>query len=386
LSISRDNLHLYFFISSIFDVYNIASSQQNFPSLRRINNQHMKFLLIALFSLPLLVQAQNKLLLVEGETPNLFLDHKVAPKENYYSIGRIYNVSPKEVAPFNNLVLENGLSLGQRLKIPLVASNFLQLGEALEGEVLVPLYHIVNGKESLYKISTLYNKVPIETLKKWNSLKANGIANGTKLIVGYLKIKKELSPLSNMAKVKPADEVTSKVEAAVKPVVVAKEPINSEPIKPVETAKKTAGVNLPVAEKVSTEPIATKVVKEAAPVNQVPKTVGLVKDFKGGVFKSDYEEQVRKGELTFEKGEVGLFKSNSGWEDGKYYCLHNSSNPGTIIKITSNLTGISVYAKVLDLIPDIKQNSGLLIIISNAAAQELGMGDGKFDCSLSYKK
>jgi LysM repeat protein len=346
----------------------------------------MKFLLIALFSLPLLVQAQNKLLLVEGETPNLFLDHKVAPKENYYSIGRIYNVSPKEVAPFNNLVLENGLSLGQRLKIPLVASNFLQLGEALEGEVLVPLYHIVNGKESLYKISTLYNKVPIETLKKWNSLKANGIANGTKLIVGYLKIKKELSPLSNMAKVKPADEVTSKVEAAVKPVVVAKEPINSEPIKPVETAKKTAGVNLPVAEKVSTEPIATKVVKEAAPVNQVPKTVGLVKDFKGGVFKSDYEEQVRKGELTFEKGEVGLFKSNSGWEDGKYYCLHNSSNPGTIIKITSNLTGISVYAKVLDLIPDIKQNSGLLIIISNAAAQELGMGDGKFDCSLNYKK
>jgi hypothetical protein len=54
--------------------------------------------------------------------------------------------------------------------------------------------------------------------------------------------------------------------------------------------------------------------------------------------------------------------------------------------ITSNLTGISVYAKVLDLIPDIKQNSGLLIIISNAAAQELGMGDGKFDCTLNYIK
>jgi LysM repeat protein len=354
----------------------------------------MKFLLIALFSLPLLVQAQNKLLLVEGEAPNLFVDHKVAPKENYYSIGRIYNVSPKEVAPFNNLVLENGLSLGQKLKIPLVASNFLQSGDALEGEVLVPLYHIVNGKESLYKVSTLFNKVPIETLKKWNNLKANGIANGTKLIVGYLKIKKELSPLSNMAKVKPADIVTSKVdskveskvEAAVKPVVVAKEPANSEPVKPVETATTNAEVNLLVAEKVSSEPIATKVVKEAAPVKQVSKTVGLVKDFKGGVFKSDYDEQVRKGELTFEKGEAGLFKSNSGWEDGKYYCLHNSSNPGTIIKITSNLTGISVYAKVLDLIPDIKQNSELLIIISNAAAQELGMGDGKFDCALNYIK
>lgn len=352
----------------------------------------MKFLLIVLFSLPLLVQAQNKLLLVEGEAPNLFIDHKVAPKENYYSIGRIYNVSPKEVAPFNHLVLENGLSLGQVLKIPLVASNFLQVGNALEGEVVVPLYHIVKGKESLYKISTQYNKVPIEALKKWNNLKANGVANGTKLIVGYLKVKKDLSPLSNMAKVKPNDMVTnkveSKVEVPVNPVVVAKEPVLiTEPVKPNETVKKNAGVNSPVAEKIKTEPIVNKVVKEAAPVNQAAskKSAG-VKDFNGGIFKSDYEEQVRKGGLTLEKGEAGLFKSNSGWEDGKYYCLHNSSNPGTIIKITSNLTGISVYAKVLDLIPDIKQNSGLLIIISDAAAQELGMGDGKFDCTLNYIK
>ena len=353
----------------------------------------MKFLLITLFCLPLLVKAQNKLILVEGESPNLFVSHKVAPKENYYSIGRIYNVSPKEVAPFNNLVLENGLSLGQKLKIPLVASNFLQVGNALEGEV--PLYHIVKEKESLYKISTHYNKVPIEALKKWNNLKVNGVANGTKLIVGYLKVKKELSPLSNLAKVKPADietgkvesNVVSKVEAPVKPVVVAKEPVlTSDPVKPLEAVKKTVGVNLPVAEKIKTEPIIAKVVKESVPINQAQKEVGGVKDFKGGLFKSDYDEQVRKGGLTLEKGEAGLFKSNSGWEDGKYYCLHNSSSPGTIIKITSNLTGISVYAKVLDLIPDIKQNSGLLIIISNAAAQELGMGDGKFDCTLNYIK
>jgi hypothetical protein len=228
-------------------------------------------------------------------------------------------------------------------------------------------------------------------LKKWNKLKGNGVANGTKLIVGYLKIKKDMSPLSNMAKVKPADilntKVETKVEAPVKPVVVAKEPVLiTEPVKPIETVKKTVGVNLPVAEKMNAEQIVTKVVKEAAPVNQTSKKLVGVKDFKGGIFKSDYDEQVRKGGLTLEKGEAGLFKSNSGWEDGKYYCLHNSSNPGTIMKITSNLTGISIYAKVLDLIPDIKQNSELLIIISDAAAQELGMGDGKFDCTLNYIK
>ena len=90
----------------------------------------MKLLLIVLFSVPLFAKAQNKSIVVEGESPNLFITHKVAAKENYYSIGRIYNISPKEVAPFNNLVLENGLSLGQSLKIPLVATNFLQTGNA----------------------------------------------------------------------------------------------------------------------------------------------------------------------------------------------------------------------------------------------------------------
>ena len=46
--------------------------------------------------------------------------------------------------------------------------------------------------------------------------------------------------------------------------------------------------------------------------------------------------------------------------------------PGTILKITDNSSGKSVYAKVLDAIPDIKQNSGLSVVLSNAAAEELG--------------
>jgi len=46
----------------------------------------------------------------------------------------------------------------------------------------------------------------------------------------------------------------------------------------------------------------------------------------------------------------------------------------------------SVYAKVLDVIPDIKQNTGLVICISNAAAIELGFPSGKFDCNLVYSK
>ena len=323
------------------------------------------------------------------------------------------------MAPFNNLVLENGLSLGQSLKIPLVASNFLQTGNAADGEVLVPVYHIVEGKEGLFRISTHFNKLPIEKLKKWNNIKGDGVANGTKLIVGYLKVKKDLSSLVNMAIVKPAEISTIQEEAPVKPIVVAKEPVAAkqvetpvkpvviakepiavkqvetpvkpivvakEPIQTIASVKKTEAVNLPVAEKIVKETVVAKPAKEIAPVIEAPLTVGARKEFKGGVFKSDFDQQVRSGVLTSEIGVAGLFKSTSGWTDGKYYCLHNGSTPGTIVKITNTASGKTVYAKVLDQIPDIKQNTGLLIRISNAAAEELGVGEDKFDCSLSYSK
>jgi hypothetical protein len=109
-------------------------------------------------------------------------------------------------------------------------------------------------------------------------------------------------------------------------------------------------------------------------------------DFNGGVFKNLYESQTNGNAIIKEDGTAGIFKSTSGWKDGKYYCLHNTAPAGTIIKITNAVTGKSVYAKVLDLIPDIKQNANLLIRISNAAADELGAGEANFSCTLNYSK
>ena len=88
--------------------------------------------------------------------------------------------------------------------------------------------------------------------------------------------------------------------------------------------------------------------------------------------------------VTEDKGMAGIFKSTSGWDDGKYYCLHNAAPAGSYIKITNNATKKSVYAKVLDLIPDLKQNTGIIIRISNAAAAELGAGAANFECTLNF--
>ncbi len=334
---------------------------------------------LRIFSLILIVSfnaaafAQSKPLTIEGISPNVYLIHTVAPKENYYSIGRMYNISPKDqIAPYNSLQMEKGLSPGQTIKIPLIATNFVQNNDAASDEVLVPVYHTLAEKEGLYRVSVNYNKVPIETLKQWNKIKGDAVGNGTKLIVGYLKVKKDLSPLAGASVMVPVVETAVK---EVKPPVI--KPV-TEPVKP--PVKEPVVQKTPEKEK----PVVIEPEKKVPVKIEEPRNTEVGK-FNGGIFKSVYDNQAG-ADLQKETGAANVFKSTSGWSDGKYYCLHNSAQPGTVIKITSNTTGKSIYAKVLDIMPDIKQNSGILIRISNAAAEDLGVGENKFDCALSYSK
>ncbi len=333
--------------------------------------------------MPLFSLAQNTPLIVEGISPGLYLSYTVQAKENYYSIGRLFNISPKLIAPFNNLPLEKGLSLNEVIKVPLLEeSNFLQVGNAAADEALIPIYHSIKDKEGLYRIAVNYNKLPLETLKKWNNIKGESAPNGTNLIVGYLKVKKELSSFASKAKDKPWDN-TKAVPPAKKDIPTIISPPNEATI----AVKKS--LPAPVKQKeVVLEPVKKAIpviVQQAEPIIQPTSSSVSFKNFNGGYFKALYDKQLKKDIIT-ESGGAAVFKSNSGWQDGKYYCLHNSAVAGTVVKITSTATGKFIYAKVLDVIPDIKQNNGLIIRISNSAARELGVGEEKFDCTLGYSK
>ena len=68
-------------------------------------------LLLAL-SVYLATFSQGSPLMVRSEGGKLFLTHNVVAKENWYSIGRMYNVSPKELSAYNGMSLDKGLSIG----------------------------------------------------------------------------------------------------------------------------------------------------------------------------------------------------------------------------------------------------------------------------------
>ena len=328
----------------------------------------LKWLSISLALIGTSSFAQQNRLVIEGSSPKLFIFHKVTSKENFYSIARMYNVPPKDIAAYNNLQFENGLSVGEAIKIPLTGNNFSQSEPAGSDEVLVPVYHSLQPKEGLYRVSLKYNKVPIASLKKWNHIQSDAVSTGSPLIVGYLKVSKSESPLAGRG-----------VKGDINVAPVTRPQTRPEPVQPDVNHEKLPDKNADIGKQEKKEGEDHKVT-----VTSVNTKSNI--NFSGGYFKKLYDDQTQNRTPVNENGSAGIFKSTSGWQDGKYYCFNNDAPPGTIIKITYSSTGKSVYAKVLDAIPDIKQNSDLTVILSNAAAEELGAAEGKFDCSLSYPK
>jgi LysM repeat protein len=346
----------------------------------------MKKLFCLLFLVPFFAFAQK------------VINHTVGPKESLSSIGRLYNINGRELANYNKIDYDKGLTIGQVLKVPVKANTDVvtpppavvkETPPAKEKEVPVtkpsavkengtgkPIYHTVAKKETLYHISTLYNKVPIADIKKWNNLTGDAVSEGAQLIVGYSKDNNAPAPQKETVKAATAKNNDAEMKKAAQEA--------ADKMKEAAEAA-AAKAKQQEAKKEQTKTEETKPVKTIEQV-KVPEVAVKAADFKGGIFKSVFDEQSKGKQVISESGPGGIFKSTSGWEDGKYYCLHNSAAPGTILKITNNTTGKVVYAKVLDLITDIKQNSGLILRLSNAAADALGVVDNKLDCTINYSK
>lgn len=301
-------------------------------------------------------QAQDTLE-VQGTSPALYISHVVKKGENFYSLSRAYGLPPKEIAAANKVNMEQGLQLGHKLHIPLTTANFSQKADA-SGK---PVYHKVSEKETLYRVSVNYNKVPLDNIRQWNNFSGDGLKKNSYIVVGFMKAG------GAAAEVTPRPEkVKEKATPAPEPVVTQAPPPPPPPVEK-ETAKKEPETR-PVAE--VTETPAPAPVK-AAPVSSSTD------------FEQLYEQQTNNGKkTTSEKGPGTWFKSNAV---GKYYALHNTAPRGTIIKVTNPLNGKAVYAKVLDVIPQMKANAGLIIKLSDSAMQALGSNETKFYCELSYE-
>ncbi len=296
------------------------------PNFERMPNlSPIKLIGLLMLFVSMQATAQRNQLRLQKGANGFYLEHKVAAKQSFFSLSRMYNVHPRFLADYNKLDYKKGLQIDQGIRIPLTDTNY----ERTQANG-VPVYLKAVSDDVLTDMAQSAGIRPAD-MQCWNTYTGNEIKKGSSWIVGFLKTQ-ELK------------------DQQVKITCTQKSP-TPQTVQTVQTAQAVPS-NLPAS----------------------------------STFQSDYLEQIKKTPVSQQLNVMAsVFKTSSGWQDGKYYLLIDNLIPGTIIKLINPANQKEVYAKVLGEMSRIKQNEGLDIRISNAAAAMLEVPENsKFNLQIHY--
>lgn len=202
--------------------------------------------------IPIVTQKENKIVAGVSSktnvTKNTAKNHVVKPKETFYSISRDYNVNVETLKSSNAEIFNQGLKVGQTIRIPSqqevaeIKPEVVKMNtptprntETNKQEVKLDqnVYHIVEPKETKFGISKKYG-ISVQELEKNNPSIISNLPIGYKLLIS--------GSVSNNEGVK---QELSKPRPVIKEVV-NEEITNSEPVK---TVKKESYSNYEVKPK-----------------------------------------------------------------------------------------------------------------------------------------
>jgi LysM repeat protein len=124
---------------------------------------------------------------VENKDGKEIVIHKLEAKETYYSLGRLYNVNPKDIISFNS---NKRLKTGEVVKVPTNRAFSIQPAIQAAPANDDPEYteYKVGAGETLYTVAKRF-QVSVDYISEYNQLKGNIIKPGQ-----LLKIPQEPRP------------------------------------------------------------------------------------------------------------------------------------------------------------------------------------------------
>ncbi len=292
---------------------------------------------------------------IENSKGKKVILHKLEKKENYYSIGRKYNVKPFAIMQYNNNVaLHIGDTIGVPTELPFVqpntvpvqsrkqqpvytnsapaqqphtgtANNQASAGNATQSQSNQPnppgtQQYKVSAGETLYAVSRRFGTT-VDNLVGMNNLKGTNLTPGQILLV---------------------------------PNGSAPAPVQQQPVT-----------------QANQDVIATRDSTTVASADSAANSRRTPAANRYGLFEKS------------EKG-VATWMDDTGLDPNKKLVLHRTAPIGTVIKITNPMTNRTTFAKVVGRFTDNESTKDVLIVMTKNAAESLGALDRRFRVSISY--
>jgi len=267
--------------------------------------------------------------------------HKLDPKDNYFSVGRRYNVKPNIIIQFNN---NAELKIGGIIKVP------------TEQPFLAPSVQSVVSQSTpvgSQNASVVAQNAPVVSQTTTPTVTADANVLQYKVSVG--------ETLYSIAK-----RFNTTVDDIVK--------LN----------------NLPSSNAVSGQSLKIKLNSANVPV-PVPVAPPIVVKTDSFSYSSpqDSMNAVKFGANKFglyEKAEKGIAVSftEEGLDPSKKLALHRTAPVGTVIKITNPMTGKTTFAKVVGRFTDSESTKDAIIVVTKNVADSIGALDKRVHVNISY--
>lgn len=347
-----------------------------------------------------------------------FIIHQVAERETLFGISRRYQVAVNDIIQ-NNEQLEAGLKMGQRIRVPYISKTAIPDGAKL---------HKVEPGETLFGISKKYN-VSVGDILAWNKLQGSDLSVGQSLVIQG--VGEEVTPPTSeqgivaakaVSATVPVESKTEEIKTAVTEIATTSPAKSSETAPVINTNTNGMSSNLPgdwithVVEQGETLFSITKKYEanmedikawnalnsnnisvgqklkvgreQTSSVPVVTSTVPvIVNNEKANATLTTPNTVTSAGEDMAYKNikQTGLAEVIEGTGNHKkYLVLHRDAPVGTIMRVRNEENDITIFARVVGVLPQTGDNSKLVIKLSKAAFDQLRAVNARFPVEISY--
>lgn len=335
------------------------------------------------FSISLFANTAVDSIGVENQNGKKVIIHKLDPKDNYYSIGRRYNVSPKAIIQFNNNAT---LRIGSTIKVP---------------------------TEQPFAETTAQTAAPVQQTKPT-------------VQAPVVQQKPQVQPPANKPQVQQpvTQQPVSQQPVTQQPVTqqaspVVQQPVTSTPKPTTPAPQQTADVNqdnvqqykvsagetlFSIAKRFGTSVEDIRNLNSLSTDDLKPNQIIKVRSgmppedrtvAKQDALKTDSSTMaIDSADAKFKANRFGLYEKNekgvATWVDDtsldpkKELVLHRTAPIGTVIKITNPMNNHTTYAKVVGRFTDSEATKNVLIVMTKNTADALGALDKRINVNISY--
>ncbi len=351
---------------------------------------------------------------VENLNGSKLIIHQIVKSDTYYSIGRRYNVSPKEIMTFNeNKYLQVGILIKVPTKIPFESEQgvaSVQKGTSAVADAPRFIEYEVRPKDNLNSIARIHGTT-VGELKRINELRTINLRIGQ-----ILKVPSESAV--NQTSTPTTQVATNTISSPGKPTELPKPiipPGSNTATKPA-TKPLDSGSKTPLAEEKFVEhtvasnetiySIATtyhmtmdqlkaknnlqnnslRVGQKLIISGQQPKNQPLTDSLDDETIKNPSlrGDASRYGLNQVDEKGTAVWITDQDLDPVKMLVLHRSAPVGTIVKVTNPMTNRSAFAKVVGKYTENESTKDVIIVMTKAVADSIGALDKRFFCNITY--